>query len=159
MGVDNSTVKRRQDNLTLSTDIDADVDPPEGWRDLWFLSSVGATPKMRAMTMPPMTSRAIVRRGSASCTGCMACASCGGFAVRRNLHNRYNADGKSALILAVRDAQMHRLRHHLNADRNASARVRRRTLRNSLSRDLSVISWAGHIVRCKSRPSIEYGEL
>ena len=36
MGVDKSTVKRRQDNLTLSTDIDADVDPPEGWRDLWF---------------------------------------------------------------------------------------------------------------------------
>lgn len=36
MGVDKSTVKRRQDNLPLSTDIDADVDPPDDWHDLWF---------------------------------------------------------------------------------------------------------------------------
>jgi hypothetical protein len=36
MGVDKSTVKRRQDNLPLRTDIDADVDPPEEWRDEWF---------------------------------------------------------------------------------------------------------------------------
>ncbi|OXI88268.1 hypothetical protein CFB50_06970 [Burkholderia sp. AU33423] len=36
MDIDKSTVKRRQDNLPLGTDVDADVDPPEGWRDLWF---------------------------------------------------------------------------------------------------------------------------
>lgn len=36
MGVDKSTVKRRQDSLPLSVDIEADVDPTEGWHDLWF---------------------------------------------------------------------------------------------------------------------------
>ncbi|WP_186133379.1 hypothetical protein [Burkholderia gladioli] len=36
MGVDKSTVKRRQANLPLSLDIDADVDPPDGWHDQWF---------------------------------------------------------------------------------------------------------------------------
>lgn len=36
MDVDKSTVKRRQDNLPLSVDINAEVHMTEGWRDLWF---------------------------------------------------------------------------------------------------------------------------
>ena len=37
-GVDKSTVKRRQDLLALriGLDTDADIDPPDGWRDDWF---------------------------------------------------------------------------------------------------------------------------